>query len=134
MAMNKKEQAHVELLERTVREARALRFTETVRRDVPPPKQGTTTGFVAVRQSYGKSGVTVEFAWSSCVSHGYGKLEEGKTRSGRQNPNWLYSTPLLALRGLRNVVEKECAEQLASIDAAIEQELNKEAADHGERQ
>lgn len=127
MAMTKAEQAHVAKLEKDLREARALRFTEPVMPDLPEPKgfQATyTSGFSA---HYYNGNFKVSPAWSGSVTHGIGyasKEEQDKAgSSGRQNAAALYSTRLMALRAVRNTVEHEASRILARVDAEIESEI-----------
>lgn len=114
MAMNKKEQAEFAALKEEVCIARALRFTDPVSPDVAPPKFGRlSTGFLFA----GTRGV--EVACSSSTGHAYGRDDKTTT----QNPRWLYSTKLLALRAMRHEREIICARELARIDKEIEEEI-----------
>jgi hypothetical protein len=123
MAMNKKEQAELADLKNSLRLAKALRWTEQVLKDVPPPTTygKETSGFVFNAYSF-----SVSAAWSSTVSHGIGSHAREGRSSGSQNSISMYSTRLLALRGLRNAVEQESAKKLAEIDKQIEAELGAE--------
>lgn len=120
MAMNKKEQAAMAEMEKNLRLAKALRWSEPVSKDVSPPSgyQSIASGFV-----FNADNGSVEPAWSSPGHHGIGRSEPETKYSGRQNPIYMFSTRLLALRGLRNAVEREAAEKLAAIDEQIEREL-----------
>lgn len=117
MAMTKKEQTAFESLQHQLRLAKALRFTESVERDVMPPSNydGLAKGW-----DYNAyiGGPRVEKACSSCVHHGFG--DDTKTTS--QGTRRLFSTKLLALRALRVEVESKVAEILAKIDEQIEEE------------
>ena len=113
MAMTKKEK---EALEAALTVA-ALRTTTDVAPDVPPPTNGgLSKGFAVVgeRSDYGR----VELACSSSVHHGIG--QQDKTTS--QNARHLYSTKILALKALRRVIERDCAERLRRVDRMIEVE------------
>lgn len=131
MAMNKSEKARMEALEQQLREAKALRWTDPVTPDIPPPEGGSmreTSGFAALGSlQYGR----VEPASSSCVAHGRGystRAEQQKAgSSGSQRPIHLFSTKLLALRALRNSMEREAAQRIAIIDKMIEDEIAKDA-------
>ena len=126
MAMTKKER---ELLESAVKRAsinRALRWSEPKpEKDVLPPESGSgqreTRGFVAH---------TFEASWkvlhglSSSVYHAVSSDEPKKTTSQRAIA--MYSTRLLALKACRAEMEERFATALASVDAAIEAELDKE--------
>lgn len=112
--MNKKEQAAFEELHVRL----ALRFTEPLEPDVPPPGQSgnwnqLTTGWVF--NSFNRK---VDCACSSSVNHAVGST----TKTSTQQPRHLYSTRLLALKALRAVKEREYAEALRSIDLGIEAE------------
>lgn len=132
MAMNKSEKARMEALEQELREARALRWTDPVTPDIPPPDGGSmreTSGFAVLGGlQYGR----IELAWSSCVVHGTGHATSAAMRkagsSGCQKSISLYSTKLLALRALRNRMEQEAAKLIASVDEMIEQEITKGAS------
>lgn len=113
MAMNKKEQAEFEAMRKEVRVARALRFTDPIEPDVPPPAaSGLSTGFLF-------GGSRVDVACSSSVHHGFGRTDKTST----QRPRWLYSTKERALRAMRNRMEHEFAEELAKVDRQIEEEV-----------
>jgi hypothetical protein len=122
MAMNKKEQAAMAALQDELRKAKALRWTEPVKKDVPPPTGGIsalTSGFV-----FNAYSARVDPAWSSCVTHGVGMPAPSNRYSGSQNCISMFSTRLLALRALRHAVELETATKLAGIDLQIEKELS----------
>ena len=122
MAMTKKEKQYVQQLERKVTEAQALRFTDPVTTDLPIPtglSSEVTQGYL-----YNSYSNCVYEAWSNSVYHGRGKYSKGVSAS--QNPRRLYSTKILALRALRNALEKEAAAKLADIDQMIAAELNSE--------
>jgi hypothetical protein len=96
-----------------VRIAKALRFTDMVAPDVPPPKSGgLSTGFLPG----GYMGADI--ACSSSVSHAHGRNDKTTT----QNSRHLFSTKKLALQAQRNKLEREYAEKLARIDEQIEAE------------
>ena len=107
----------LEAKDNEARLARSLRFTEFVREDLPPPSRTSNTLTKGCLSFLGNGSVTK--ACSSHISHGFGWE---KTTS--QKPQWLYSTRLLALRGLRNAVENRAAKELSDIDREIEKELN----------
>jgi len=120
MAMTKKEQQAMADLQQELRLAKAMRFTEDVRPDVAPPSgSGLTKGFLYNNYIGGHSGPHVEPACSGCVSHAFGQDDHTTT----QDPKFLYSTRLLALRALRHSVEIQVATLLAGIDQQIEEEL-----------
>lgn len=110
MAMNKAEKALLE----EARVQAALRWTEAVAPDVPPPEYGKkTTGYLAHARDW--AGAEVRHLWSSSVSHG----PVGATH-GSQGSRALHSTPERALRALRYELEVHTARKLRSIDIAIE--------------
>lgn len=115
--MNKKEQAAFAAMQDEARLARALRFTDPVKEDVPPPE-----GFQALTKGFLAWGDRVEVACSSAVSHAFGRDDKTTT----QNSRWLFSTRLLALRAARHRMEREFAKKLADIDKKIEIEMGSE--------
>jgi hypothetical protein len=119
MAMTKKEQAAMQAAIDKAETLAALRWTEPVAKDVPPPEKGYTEGWEF--NIYTKA---VDPYWSSCIYHGQGPApKDGNCYDGgRQNPRKLYSTKLLALMALRHEVEKEAATSLMRIDRLIEAE------------
>jgi hypothetical protein len=52
--------------------------------------------------------------------------------SASQGARSLYSTKLLALKAMRNEMERKAARELAKVDALIEQEAAAQAAAKGE--
>lgn len=128
MAMNKKELARMAELEKELREAKALRFTELVEKDIPVPKWNeSSSGFI-----FNAYLMNVSPAWSNSVHHGIGYATEKEHRASRSSASQrgieMYSTRLLALRAMRNVVEQKAAAELAKIDLAIEFELAKSSS------
>jgi hypothetical protein len=97
-----------------------VRFTEAVEPDVPIPGSydDLAKGFLFSEHIGGWSGPRVEPACSSSIYHSFGNDDRTTTQGARR----LYSTRLLALRGLRHEVEKKCAAILADIDKQIETE------------
>jgi hypothetical protein len=115
MAMTKKEKDEFEKLKMLL----ALRFTETVEKDLKKPNYNednisgwdfNTYSLIAIEE------------WSSSISHGSGK-EKDTQWGGSQNGKDLFSTRLLALKAMRNEVEIQCARKLYSIDKMIENEM-----------
>lgn len=115
MAMTKKEQAEMEQLRKDLRLARALRFTEPVKPDVPPPSNSgeLTKGWIPLG-TY--ESMRAAPACSSSVGHGWDTQEKTHSHGSRS----LYSTKLLALKAGRNEIERQCAMALARIDEDIE--------------
>ena len=116
MAMNKKEQAEMAELKKQLSIVRALNWTQPVIKDVPRPDSGTTHGY-----NFNTHNCLVYEVWSQPVRHGTGRAPTPHG-SASQNGIAMYSTKILALRGLRYAVELECAKKLAAIDAQIEAE------------
>ncbi len=116
MPMTKKELARYE----EALTASALRTTGDVSPDVPPPAHSfdgaLTKGWaiVGARSDYAR----VDVACSSSVYHAVGRTDQTTT----QEPIWLYSTKLLALKALRRVLEKQAAAMLRRIDKQVEEE------------
>lgn len=127
MAMNKSERAALDLAQRELAIARALRWSryEPVPKDLPAPEpfgyaRNYTEGWAT--NTYTKS---VNQEWSEPSCHGSGPYPAvGRHRSASQRGKSLYSTRLLALQALRYEVERAAAQDLAEIDAEIEAELN----------
>lgn len=107
MVMTKAEKARVEDLETRL----ALRFTEPVCKDVPPPKDGG----IYLGWSYNAYSNRVYKTCSSVIYHG-----DGWENTNAQQPIHQYSTEIRALQALRNAVELECAKRLRAIDLKIE--------------
>jgi hypothetical protein len=133
MAMTKAEKLRLETLENELREAKALRFTEPVLPDIDPPGPGfdkETNGFTIVGSG---QYAQVKVGWSTSIGHGVGYASRSEQRKaglgGSQGARHLYSTRLLALRGMRNAVEKEAAQRLARIDKMIEEEISGSGSD-----
>lgn len=116
--MTKKETAEMDSLREQLRLAKAMRFTEEVKPDLPEPEYNNGPEFKKgyLFNAYGEGRVAP--ACSSTVHHCFGSQDKTTTQGSRA----LYSTRLLALRGLRHTVELECAKRLANIDAQIEKE------------
>lgn len=119
--MNKSEREAFEKLQDDLRIARALRFTEKIKPDIPAPKDGTTRGFL-----FNAYSSQIQYAASRTVSHAtsYAPIKDtgfggGWTQGGRA----IYSSKLLAFKAMRYEVELECAKKLAGIDKQIEQEI-----------
>jgi hypothetical protein len=96
----------------------ALAWTESVGGpdvEIPEHWNHLSTGFLF--NTY--NGGTVEVACSGPVNHARGRTDKTTTQGARK----LYSTRLLALKALRNALEREYAEGLLSIDKQIEKEL-----------
>lgn len=119
--MTKKEQAAFEDLQRQLREAKALRFTEApAPPDVAPPQSfsfGLSKGWVVLGDGDFRY-LRIEKACSSSTYHGY-----DWTNTSSQMPKHLYSARLLALRALRHQAECFAARELAKIDKMIEDEI-----------
>lgn len=111
MAMNKKELAHVEYL----KERLALCFTPELNPDVPRPGEGD--GLVK-GYSFNAYSRSISKSCSSFLWHAIGRWD----KTDAQNPIEQYSTRLLALMAMRNVIEMRCARELRSVDIMIERE------------
>lgn len=121
MAMNKKEQAAMQAAIDRANLLAALRWTAAVPPDVPPPSAGgLSTGYVGRADRYGPPRAIP--ACSSAIYHGIGS----HTKTTSQHAQYLWSTPLLALRAARHEYELECAKELAKFDVAIAAHEQKE--------
>lgn len=115
MAMNKKEQAYVALLEKKLSELEALQiFSPEINPDLSPPTGGSVlNGYIF--NSHGEGRVS-----KACTSSiGHCVYQWDVTTS--QQPIYLFSTELLAYKALRRAMENKFAENLAQIDAKIKQ-------------
>jgi len=118
MAMNKKEKAYVESLEKQL----SFRLTEKVYPDVPIPGYGeleineVISGFLF--NSYNQR---VEESCSSSMSHARGRSDKTTT----QNPVEQYSSKLLALKAMRFEIERDCIKELYEVDQLIKKEQEK---------
>ena len=123
--MTKAEKQRMADMEEQIRLLKALRWTEEVLSDVPPPTDlypnTLSTGFVP--DIYSLSTL------SACSAFRYHEIGRTISPTARGSIS-MYSTRLLALRGLRYQVELECAKKLARIDAMIEAEQKGES--HGD--
>jgi hypothetical protein len=114
--MTKKEQRQVDETIAGLKLQVALRWTEPVAPDVPPP-DGSSALTVGWLTCYNR----VEPACSSCVHHGSGTT----TRTTTQGARTLFSTRLRALKALRHEMELRFAAELRQLDAQIETEQAK---------
>lgn len=83
--------------------------------DVAPPESfaALSTGFL-----FNAYSDRVDVACSSGISHAVGSPDRVQSQGSRR----LYSSRLLALRALRNAIERQCAERLYAIDRLIAKE------------
>lgn len=118
MAMNKKEKQQLADAIEEAELAKALRWTEEVTPDVPPPIR---SGDYSVGWIPNWHTGNVEQGWSDSHSHGYGAVpvNSGIPRHGRQNPRGLFSSQERALRYIRHMIENEAAIKLRDIDRRI---------------
>lgn len=116
MVMNKKEKEHVEKLSMELSRARAFRFTDPVLPDVLPPK---IYGLLLHGFTYNEYTSSILFACSSSGSHAVSS-DSPCEKTNSQQPIVMYSTRSLALKGLRNALEKKYSESLAKIDREIQ--------------
>lgn len=119
MAMTKKERAEMDAAIERAELLAALRWTAPIAPDVAPPRSGAdgyTEGYTF--NAYSR---TVQYEWSSSVSHGTGTApKEGERyRSGSQGPQWMYSTKAKALSALRHDIETDTARKLLAIDKQL---------------
>lgn len=115
MAMNKKEQQEMASLREELRVAKALRFTDTVNKDIPHPAYdaGLTLGW-----DFNAYSGAVKPCCSTSSYHGWGRTDKTDSQRGIA----MFSTKLLALKGLRNALERKFAKELADVDEQIEAE------------
>lgn len=113
--MTKKERAEMDEKMEKAYILAALRWSDDVRPNLPPPKhfEELTTGWLPAHWC----GAVV--ACSSRIHHGIGRIDRITSQGARA----LYSTKLLALRARRYEIALESAKKLAEIDKLIEAEL-----------
>jgi hypothetical protein len=115
MAMTKKEQAKMQAVIDRAETLAALRWTNPVPRDVGIPETGYSQGW-----DYNAWTREAFMGWSGTVSHGTGPApEDGKRKSGSQQPRRMYSTEALALAAMRHEIELKTAADLLKIDRLI---------------
>lgn len=123
MAMNKAEKAALELAQNELAVAYALRWSDLKRiePDVPPPKNGGSLDALSVGWTYNSYSGCVMPACSSSINHAIGHFGD-KTppkRTTSQRAIHLYSTEVLALKALRQEMERKFASSLAAVDRRI---------------
>lgn len=120
MAMTKKEQAAMQAAIDRADTLAALRWTQKVLPDVPPPGPKDSGAKYSAGWIFSAYSMSVEQGWSTSVSHGHGKApEEGQYRLGSQGCRRLYSTQALALAAMRYEIELKTAKDLMEIDRRI---------------
>lgn len=127
--MTKKEQAAFAALELKLKLMAAMRWTDHVPPDVPPPTsfdKDSTGWLISPHSDY----QWVARAWSSRVSHG--RFYKGQKDGASQNAKWLYSSKVKALRAARHDVVEKIAQKLAEMDAEIEKAEAEEAENGNE--
>jgi hypothetical protein len=118
MAMTKKERETMQAAIDRADLLAALRWTNPVVRDVPPPKDGYTEGW-----DFNVYSESVYQAWSGCVVNGRGLAPKGQRQSSAsQGARTLYSTEARALAAMRHEIELETARNLMQIDRKISEQ------------
>ena len=118
MAMTKKELAEMGELKKKLAIALAFRRTEKIERDVPPPSHDAPFSTLSKGwDSHAYDGVSVWEGCSSLSSHG-----RGWSQTSSQNPRWLYSSKVKALKAARWELEEIYADILAAVDREIAKE------------
>lgn len=115
MSMTKKEKAEFAALQVLA----ALRWSDIVMRDVPPPRDSSTTS----GWDFNAYSAEVWRSWSGSVSHGRGNNPESRYVSGSQGSRALFSTELLALKAMRHEMCANYAMKLAVVDRRIAAEI-----------
>lgn len=124
--MNKAEKQRLEELETALRIAKAFRFTEEVKPDIPVPQGfGQQEAYGFIYHAY--KGVRVERSVSGPCSHGSTYRDDITPVITSQRGVQQFSSRLLAFRAGRYELEQEFAGILADIDEQIEEELAKNA-------
>ncbi len=118
MAMTKKEKAEMNAAIYKAELLAALRWTQAVEKDVPPPDK---FGEYTQGWEYNAYSQRVYEAWSGTTNNGTGKAPVSgcEIYSALQNKVWLYSTKEKAIAAMRNEIEVQCAKKLLEYDRAI---------------
>jgi len=119
MAMTKAEKQYLE----DVLTQFALRHTQEVLPDVPPPPCGSPFGALTKGFLYNSYNQQITKACSSSLYHNFNSDE----KTNAQGEKWLFSTKILALKAMRYEMEQKFARQLRIVDIMIE-EAEKEDA------
>jgi hypothetical protein len=120
MAMNKKEKEYLEHILTQF----ALRHTQEVLPDIPPPPLGSPHGTLTKGFLFNSYSKEVRESCSSSMYHSYHRSDKTNTQGARH----LYSSRLLALKAMRYEVEQKYAKELREIDKLIE-EIEEKAND-----
>lgn len=120
MAMTKKEQAAMQAAIDRADTLAALRWTQKVLPDVPPPNHLSPPSTYSKGWSFHAHTMSVDRGWATSVSHGSGEVPgNGRYFSGSQGSRHFYSTKALALAAMRYEVELKAAMDLMAIDRRI---------------
>ncbi len=138
-SLPKKDTLSRALVDRAIHED-ALRMTESITRDVPPPRgMGACVTHGWTVWSNGTDGRVNKATSEPTCHHVGGHVDGGWLPGGARSVSWsqngiaLFSTEALAYRALRHEVATNCARSLATIDARlaeIEQAERVEVATH----
>ena len=123
MAMNKAEKAALELAQNELAIAYALRWSDLKRiePDVPPPRTGGTLDALSVGWTFNAYSCAVIMACSSSISHAFGQTgdKQPPKKTTSRGAKHLYSTEVLALKAMRQEMERKFASSLAAVDRRI---------------
>lgn len=118
MSMTKKEQAAFQALLIRAETVAALRWTDSVDRDLPAPEP--CSGALIQGWDFNVyTGLTYE-AWSTSIANGSGRYGD-RGMSGSRGKLSLFSSEFIALRALRHRTEQEAAKKLMEIDRKIKE-------------
>lgn len=121
--MNKAEKAALEMAQNEAWIAYALRWSDLKRidPDVPPPKPGGPSNALSFGWMFNSYSTAVVMACSSSISHGVSSQgdKEPPSRTTTQGARHLYSTEVLALKAMRQEMERKFASSLAAVDRRI---------------
>jgi hypothetical protein len=119
MGMTKKEKAGMDAAILKAETLAALRWTTQVEPDLLEPENYTD---IINGWSFNSYSMVAGQSWSSAYRNGSGTYKE--TSSASQDAKKQYSSKLLALKAMRNAVERECAKKLLLIDKMTIDEVN----------
>lgn len=117
----------IEAIEEQLELANAKKWTDRVSHDVEPPKSmsyGLTYGY-----SFNAPSHRLFRSVSSSTGHAdYDMDHDGPMTTRTQCAKWLYSTPLLAARALRQKMERDFLKKLVIVDRMIKEYEEAEAS------
>lgn len=122
MSMTKKEKAAFEAAIKKAETLAALRWTQPVERDVPPPSYDIGGATYTEGWDYNIYNCSVGKCWSEYTAHGSGEYPGRDRRQmggASQGARRLFSTEAKAWAAMRHELEQKAAESLWEVDNAL---------------